>query len=94
MSTVASINKYTEIRGISENISLVSDSQDVEWLKDYIKPDVLDEYGSFMVYCADSEVKLIWGVSTLIPWLTSYCELIYSESQLCKKIANKRKNKK
>jgi hypothetical protein len=92
MSTVESIDKYFSIRGIQDNVHLVSDSQDIDSLASYVDRSVLSEYGCFFEVIGDAEITLIYGCTTSTPWSTSRVELIYSAAQLHARI--KRQNRK
>ncbi len=91
MSTVRSIEVYAKIRGIHENVSLAQfGSADWELVRDSVGEFFADQYSSALIYTADAEVKLIWGIESYIPYETSSAELIYSAAKFHARINRRR----
>lgn len=68
----------------SDSIILVTDSQDVQHIKDHLNaamshiPDFASDFDSFFVEFLDRDYGRIWGFFGIVPHLDRLCYLVQS----------------
>ena len=68
MKTVGSM---TAVGALPQDLQFVSDSQDVQAIKDYFGDAVNGEYGeydAFFVRVQDGEYTEVWGICGIVPY--------------------------
>lgn len=61
--------KLRMVRNLGAHLQFVSDSQDVQAIKEHLGPDA-DGYNSFFVEVVDGDYKEVWGMVGITPYLS------------------------
>lgn len=60
--------KLNVVRNLRPGLRFISDSQDVEAIKEHLGPEA-SGYDSFFVEVADGDYKEVWGMVGIVPHL-------------------------
>ena len=63
------VGSMTAVAALSSDLQFVSDSQDVQPIKEYIGESA-EGYDAFFVHIADGDYAEVWGICGIIPYNT------------------------
>ena len=64
------IGRLSTVNALGSDLQLVSDSQDVQAIRDHIGGTIADDYDAFFVSTADGDYSEVWGMVGVIPYLS------------------------
>lgn len=63
------VGSMTCVGALSPELQFVSDSQDVQAIRDYVGPSAHD-YDAFFVAVSDGDYTEVWGIVGIVPYLS------------------------
>ena len=64
------IGNFTFVYYLPNNLQFMSDSQDVQAVRDYLGDDIASEYDSFFIEILDGDYGKVYGMFGIVPYLS------------------------